>query len=68
MIDLHFEDYRKVLRVIRSCKTPEQLKVAKRYARQYFKHPSTHQFMCGFRDIVNKQEERIGEIYVNKNK
>lgn len=56
---LHFEDYKKVLRVIRSCKTPEQLKVAKRYAWHYFKHPGTNQFKCGFNDTILKQERKV---------
>ena len=58
-MELHFEDYKKVLRVICSCKTPEQLKVAKRYALQYFKHPVTNQFKCGFNDTILKQERKV---------
>lgn len=52
------KEFCKVLAVIESCNTKEQLKVASAFSRQYFKQHGTAQYMCGFRDrIVQKKKE-----------
>ncbi len=58
---LHFEDFLKVKKVVASCETSEQLTTAKRYAKQYFKHPSTAQFLCGFKDNIIQKEKQLNE-------